>query len=165
MWKILRSPKKSSRTNKWDQNGSRILNQCRKSIVFPHSSYEPTKNEVQKIAPFMIASKRITYSGEIQQKEWKVYICILKITKYCWENVKIFKAGGSIPCPWIRQLSPVRKAYLLKSTWRAAGPIKSQLTVDAEMDTWSWILCGNAKDPEQPKQSGKTSMPAFQNLV
>lgn len=29
----------------------------------------PPKIKVQKIAPFMIASKRITYSGEIQRKE------------------------------------------------------------------------------------------------
>ena len=140
--------KKVYRTNNWDQNGSRTFNQCRESIVFPYTSHEPTKNKVQKIVPFMIASKRLKYSGEIQQKEWKVCISILKITKYCWEKFKIFKAWEGIPCPWMRQPIPVRKAFLLKSTWRAAGLIKPQLTVDAEMDTWSWILYGNVKDPE-----------------
>ena len=42
--------KKSTRTNnKWDQNGSRVLNQCRKSVVFPSTHHEPTTNDLQSL--------------------------------------------------------------------------------------------------------------------
>ena len=59
-----------------------------------------------------------------------------------------------IPCSWIGRINIVKMTILPKAIYTFnAIPIKPLMAFFTELEKKFHNLCGNTKDPEQPKQS------------
>ena len=78
-----------------------------KSLAFLHTNNEKTEREIKETTPFIIATKRIKYSGIYLPKETKdLYI---ENYKTLMEKIKEdTNRWINIPCSWIRRINIVK---------------------------------------------------------
>ena len=95
-----------------------------KSLAFLYTNTEKIEKEIKERIPFMIATKRIKYSGIYLPKEtkdlfienYKTLVKEIKEDTNRWRN---------IPCSWIGRINIVKMSTLPKAIYRfSAIPIK-----------------------------------------